>query len=401
MDSRETIGDMNPLNSNLVDDVFTGEQIKPDDESKEKLKNEKYQNNLGATTAEALLKSEHPDIQRGEVANVAEQSNQMNLQQETHLINEFEQSEDNINLDAPENDNEQDDQMLLVPHPGDEEDSDYMVTSLDTSSGSENSLNMADVSIITTDDVYTPPSPSQDSMNSSMESLPYGDISGSYVIPNISQEGSFRSTPESSFHEVRGPASESSFHEEPSSTSESSPHGERGIETNITSPSDDDSRLQIPSLEDRGDENIIISSPDDESQILAPLNLSDEVEDEGVERIHLTPILSRSLSVDEPSSPTISSISNNSGQTPLLHPNISDILFGHPQINTVHFQRQNLSTRGMTLAIIHQHILVPFIHGFSWAFGIHIYRYLRYGFSMRGLFRSLFAGITGRNTSSA
>ncbi|CAG8729650.1 8274_t:CDS:1 [Acaulospora morrowiae] len=270
---------------------------------------------------------------------------------EEHYSDESEQFEDDEHLGSSENRYEQD-QLFFVQHPDDGEDSDYMVKSINTNSGSENSLNMGDdsgVTIITAEDIYTPPSPSQNS-EVSMESLPTGDVSDSYVLANIS--------PTNSFHE--------------------------GIEA---------------------EGSTLYSSGDSQSQILAPLSISHDGYEDDEGRTYLTPILSRSDAMDVPMSPTISSIyahSEHSERIPsLLNSNIvsiPDIFLRHPQINNsrgdIDFQ-QDFSI----LTIIHQQMLIPFIHGFSWAFGIHLYRYFRHGFSLRELWRSSFAGITGRSNN--
>ncbi|CAG8732635.1 4033_t:CDS:1, partial [Cetraspora pellucida] len=80
-----------------------------------------------------------------------------------------------------------------------------------------------------------------------------------------------------------------------------------------------------------------------------------------------------------------------------LPPNISDILLGQNRYNN--FQWEDVSSRVLVRRFIHQEILVPFFQGFSWAIGMHLYRYLRYGFSLRSLWRNFYTGITGNSTN--
>ncbi|CAG8607986.1 11617_t:CDS:1 [Acaulospora colombiana] len=340
-----------PLKSDLE---YNAEQLKSEGvledtaKSHSELEHLITQPNAGSSNSLDRIDSQHEVFQfmNNEVADVTSTIPQQHLTPpifaETHNSDEFEQFEDDMYLGSSENLGE--DQLHIVQHPDDGEESDYMVRSINTNSGSEHSLNMGDdssVTIITEDDVHTPPSPSQGSV-ASIESSPIGDASGSYVFADPS--------PSASLHE--GTEAEGST---------------------------------------------LYSSGDSQSQILAPSINNDEYEEDD-DRIRLTPIISRGDSGDVPPSPTISSISGQSERAPsLLHSNIiPDILLRHPQIN-----RNNNNLDLSALTFIHQQMLIPFFHGFSWAFGMHLYRYLRYGFSFRELWWSLFAGITGRNGSNA
>ncbi|CAI2163868.1 10967_t:CDS:1 [Funneliformis geosporum] len=254
-----------------------------------------------------------------------------------------------------------DDQELLFIHHEDNGDSDHMVSSIHTSDDteSENSLNMRDDSNRMLDsppDIRTPSSPSLNSEdNISIESIPTGDFSN---------------------------------------------------------PSNHDESFErdIPVMPAPGETR---------AQILAPLDFIDDYG--GESRIQLTPILTKAIETDDdPPSPTLPSLHaktldnntninndynddnriNNSNSSRNHLPHIPEILFRHQQNTGLDFRhRQNSSLGGMALNIFHHQLLLPFFQGFSWGIGMHLYRYMRNGFSLRSFWRSLSGGVRGPSSN--
>ncbi|CAJ0769269.1 5976_t:CDS:2 [Entrophospora sp. SA101] len=68
----------------------------------------------------------------------------------------------------------------------------------------------------------------------------------------------------------------------------------------------------------------------------------------------------------------------------------------------LNFQNQadNNNTGEMILTIFQHQILFPFLQGFSWGIGVHIYRYLRNGFTLRNMWRSIFSSGNSVRTES-
>ncbi|CAG8743849.1 hypothetical protein C2G38_2037693 [Gigaspora rosea] len=141
----------------------------------------------------------------------------------------------------------------------------------------------------------------------------------------------------------------------------------------------------------------IVPGPgENRDQILAPLINDENSEPEDEKRIISTPILATTPEV-RPPSPAISEFATNSNissenKKRILTPNISNILLGQNR-----YIDEDISSRELVRRFIHQEMLVPFFQGFSWAIGMHLYRYLRYGFSLRNLWRNFSTGITGNN----
>ncbi|CAG8785218.1 16291_t:CDS:1 [Dentiscutata erythropus] len=163
----------------------------------------------------------------------------------------------------------------------------------------------------------------------------------------------------------------------------------------ITS-SDDSSLNSVHMGESSESYEFVVPGPgENREQILAPLINDENSEPEDENRIYSTPIIATTPEV-RPPSPAISEFTTNSNISDLrrqkLAPNISNILLGQ---NRYDFQREDISSRELVRRFIHQEMLVPFFQGFSWAIGMHLYRYLRYGFSLRNLWRNFSTGITG------
>ncbi|CAI2172483.1 1755_t:CDS:2 [Funneliformis geosporum] len=113
------------------------------------------------------------------------------------------------------------------------------------------------------------------------------------------------------------------------------------------------------------------------AQILAPLDFIDDYG--GESRIQLTPILTKAIETDD---------------------DPPKILFRHQQNTGLDFRhRQNSSLGGMALNIFHHQLLLPFFQGFSWGIGMHLYRYMRNGFSLRSFWRSLSGGVRGPSSN--
>jgi len=253
-------------------------------------------------------------------------------------------------VEPTEHQDDDDQELLFVEENGD---SDHMVSSIHTSDGteSENSLNLRDDSnrmIESPPDIRTPSSPSQHSEdNSSIESMPAGEFSG---------------------------------------------RNERDLP-------------------------VVPAPGETRAQILAPLDDNDDDYDDDFDdkgRIQLTPILTKAVETDDdPPSPTLPEFSDvrrdvntnnhnsnsNSNGNHLHHPHLPGILFGQ-QTGLDFHHRQGSSLGGMALSIFHHQMLVPFFQGFSWGIGIHLYRYMRHGFSLRGFWRSLSGGVRGASLNN-
>ncbi|CAG8534190.1 19247_t:CDS:2 [Rhizophagus irregularis] len=148
--------------------------------------------------------------------------------------------------------------------------------------------------------------------------------------------------------DVRTPSSPSQNSEDNNSI-ESMPTGDV-MDSNSNSPNRNEYfDLDLP---------VVPAPGETRSQILAPLD-DNENEDYDGSRIQLTPIITKAVETDDdPPSPT-------------LRQNLD---FRH---------RQNSSLGEIAMNIFHHQILLPFFQGFSWGIGIHLYRYMRSGFSIR------------------
>ncbi|RIA93074.1 hypothetical protein C1645_763398 [Glomus cerebriforme] len=238
--------------------------------------------------------------------------------------------------ESPEHQDYDDQEMLFVHHPESDD------------TASENSLSMSS-GMLVSPDIRTPSSPSQYSDdNNSIESMPIGD-----VIDSLSN---------------------------------SSNQSER-------------------------DMTVIPAPGETRSQILAPLDVNeDEDYDEG--RIQLTPIITKAIETDDdPPSPTLPEFSptirrevdintnnnysnindNNKNRNHL--PRL-DLLLGHQRTDFLHRRNSEIAWN-----IFHHQILLPFFQGFSWGIGIHLYRYMRNGFSIRSFWRSLPGGARGTSSN--
>ncbi|CAG8516976.1 6688_t:CDS:2 [Cetraspora pellucida] len=137
---------------------------------------------------------------------------------------------------------------------------------------------------------------------------------------------------------------------------------------------------EFPEIILNDDVPIVPGPGENREQILAPLISDENSEPEDENRIFSTPILATTPEI-RPPSPAISEITTHSNASEkrkrTLPPNISDILLGQNRYNN--FQWEDVSSRVLVRRFIHQEILVPFFQGFSWAIGMHLYRYLRYG----------------------
>lgn len=245
-----------------------------------------------------------------------------------------EDEDDLEHIESSEHQDYDDQEMLFVQE--DNGDSDHMVSSIHTSddTASENSLSMSS-GMLVSPDVRTPSSPSQNSEdNNSIESMPTGDV----------------------------------------------------MDSNRSGYFDRD----LPVLPAPGETR---------SQILAPLDDNEDDDYDG-SRIQLTPIITKAIETDDdPPSPTLHEFSppttravdsnsysySNRSHSPRTH--IPEILLRRPQLDFHH--RQNSSFGEIALNIFHHQILLPFFQGFSWGIGIHLYRYMRNGFSIRSFWRSL------------
>ncbi|GBC06133.1 hypothetical protein RclHR1_06640011 [Rhizophagus clarus] len=264
------------------------------------------------------------------------------------------EDEDLEHIESSSEPQDYDDQELLFVHPEDNGDSDNMVSSIHTSddTASENSLSMSS-GMLVSPDVRTPSSPSQNSEdNNSIESIPTGDVLDS--------------------------------------NSHSSEYFDR----------------DIPVLPAPGETR---------SQILAPLD-DNENENYDGNRIQLTPIITKAVETDDdPPSPTLSDFSsptarvvdisandnnsnsyNNRNHLPRTH--IPEILLRRQHLDFLHGQNSSFSE--IALDIFHHQILLPFFQGFSWGIGIHLYRYMRNGFSLRSFWRYLSGGVRGPSSNT-
>lgn len=274
----------------------------------------------------------------------------------TQSEQESKNDEDEEDLEHIESSEHQDydDQEMLFVHPEDNGDSDHMVSSIHTSddTASENSLSMSS-GMLVSPDVRTPSSPSQNSEdNNSIESMPTGDV----------------------------------------------------MDSNSNSPNRSE-------YFDR-DMPVVPSPGETRSQILAPLD-DNEDEDYDGSRIQLTPIITKAVETDDdPPSPTSFNFSprvvdinandsnsnsySNRNHLPRTH--IPEILLRRQNLDFRH--RQNSSLGEIALNIFHHQILLPFFQGFSWGIGIHLYRYMRNGFSIRNFWRSLSGSVRGPSSST-
>lgn len=279
----------------------------------------------------------------------------------TQSEQESKDDEDEEDLEHIESSEHQDydDQEMLFVNREDNGDSDHMVSSIHTSddTASENSLSMSS-GMLVSPDVRTPSSPSQNSEdNNSIESMPTGDV----------------------------------------------------MDSNSNSPNRNEYfDLDIPVLPAPGETR---------SQILAPLDDDDnENEDYDGSRIQLTPIITKAVETDDdPPSPTLydftpptdrvvdinandSNSNSYSNRNHLPRTHIPEILLRRQNLDFRH--RQNSSLGEITLNIFHHQILLPFFQGFSWGIGIHLYRYMRSGFSIRNFWRSLSGGARGSSSNT-
>ncbi|CAG8489258.1 9105_t:CDS:2 [Funneliformis mosseae] len=149
-------------------------------------------------------------------------------------------------------------------------------------------------------------------------------------------------------------------------------------EDNISIESIPTGEFSSPSNNDESIERDIPVKPapgETREQILAPLDFIDDYDNE---IIQLTPILTKAIETDD---------------------DPPKILFRHQQNTGLDFRhRQNSSLGSMALNIFHHQLLLPFFQGFSWGIGMHLYRYMRNGFSLRSFWRSLSGGV--RSSSS-
>ncbi|CAG8486148.1 5287_t:CDS:2 [Scutellospora calospora] len=158
---------------------------------------------------------------------------------------------------------------------------------------------------------------------------------------------------------------------------------------------------EFPEIILNNDIPVVPGPGENRDQILAPLINDENDEPKNENRIISTPIITKTHE-NRSSSPAISELTTNSNESenrkPSLTPNFSNILFGQHHYND--FQREDMNARDIARRFIHQEMLVPFFQGFSWAIGMHLYRYLRYGFSLRSLWRNLFTGFIGNSTTT-
>ncbi|PKY43899.1 hypothetical protein RhiirA4_511618 [Rhizophagus irregularis] len=344
------------LNENTGDS--TGSLLDKESQSTDSVtaieKNKEYNDDPFSVTAIEKNKEYNDDPLTEPNLSVTEDNDNIITTQSEQESKDDEDEEDLEHIESSEH-QDYDDQELLFVNREDNGDSDHMVSSIHTSddTASENSLSMSS-GMLVSPDVRTPSSPSQNSEdNNSIESMPTGDV----------------------------------------------------MDSNSNSPNRNEYfDLDLP---------VVPAPGETRSQILAPLD-DNENEDYDGSRIQLTPIITKAVETDDdPPSPTLydftpptdrvvdinandSNSNSYSNRNHLPRTHIPEILLRRQNLDFRH--RQNSSLGEIAMNIFHHQILLPFFQGFSWGIGIHLYRYMRSGFSIRNFWRSLSGG--GRGPSS-
>nr|CAG8435106.1 7518_t:CDS:2 [Entrophospora candida] len=123
---------------------------------------------------------------------------------------------------------------------------------------------------------------------------------------------------------------------------------------------------------------------------------------ENIDSLAVTPEISYQDEHEQSIPPTYTIATNITTNQKASSDEVKPLSSSQSYSQALNFQNQadNNNTGEMILTIFQHQILFPFLQGFSWGIGVHIYRYLRNGFTLRNMWRSIFSSGNSVRTES-